>query len=188
MDWFKIEKGVCQGCMLSPCLFNLYAKYIMKNAGLDDSQARIKSLQSFPASGSFPVSHFFVSGGQSIGVSASASILPIKYTYSSFIASLLFTMYDNSYTRLLPSSSHTWQTDNLCPPKYLTLADTIYVLNKNWRAGICVHTFNTISIKFLRRNTNLPFLFLLSILLPLKDIVFYGKMYSTNVYIIEING
>ena len=146
------------------------------------------NLEPFPASGSFPVSHFFVSGGLSIGVSASASILPIKYTYSSFIASLLFTMYDNSYTRLLPSSSHTWQTDNLCPPKYLTLADTIYVLNKNWRAGICVHTFNTISIKFLRRNTNLPFLFLLSILLPLKDIVFYGKMYSTNVYIIEING
>ena len=41
-DWFQNEKGVCQGCILSPCLFNLYAKYIMRNAGLDDTQAGIK--------------------------------------------------------------------------------------------------------------------------------------------------
>ena len=41
-DWFQIEKGVCQGCILSPCLFNLYAEYIMRNAGLDKAQARIK--------------------------------------------------------------------------------------------------------------------------------------------------
>jgi len=42
MDWFQIEKGVHQGCVLSPCLFNLYAEYIIWNAGLDDSQAGIK--------------------------------------------------------------------------------------------------------------------------------------------------
>ena len=42
MDWFKIGKGVHQGCMLSPCLFNLYAEYIMRNAGLDEAQAGIK--------------------------------------------------------------------------------------------------------------------------------------------------
>ena len=41
-DWFQIRKGVCQGCILSPCLFNLYAEYIMRNAGLDEAQARIK--------------------------------------------------------------------------------------------------------------------------------------------------
>ena len=41
-DWFQIGKGVCQGCMLSPCLFKLYAEYIMKNAGLDKAQAGIK--------------------------------------------------------------------------------------------------------------------------------------------------
>ena len=40
--WFQIRKGVCQGCMLSPCLFNLYAEYIMRNAGLDEAQAGIK--------------------------------------------------------------------------------------------------------------------------------------------------
>ena len=40
-DWFKIGKGVCQGCILSPCLFNLYAEYIMQNAGLDEVQAGI---------------------------------------------------------------------------------------------------------------------------------------------------
>ena len=41
-DWFQIGKGVCKGCILSPCLFNLYAEYIMKNAGLNKAQDRIK--------------------------------------------------------------------------------------------------------------------------------------------------
>ena len=41
-DWFQIGKGVCQGCILSPCLFNLYAEYIMRNAGLEEVQAGIK--------------------------------------------------------------------------------------------------------------------------------------------------
>ena len=41
-DWFQIGKEVCQGCILSPCLFNLYAEYIMRNAGLDETQAGIK--------------------------------------------------------------------------------------------------------------------------------------------------
>ena len=41
-DWFQIGKGVCNGCILSPCLFNLYAEYIMRNARLDEAQAGIK--------------------------------------------------------------------------------------------------------------------------------------------------
>ena len=41
-DWFQIGKGVCQGCILSSCLFNLYAEYIMQNAGVDEAQAGIK--------------------------------------------------------------------------------------------------------------------------------------------------
>ena len=45
-DWFQIEKGVCQGCILSPCLFNLYAEYIMRNAGLEEAQAGIKIARS----------------------------------------------------------------------------------------------------------------------------------------------
>ena len=42
MDWFKTGKGVCQGCILAPCLFNLYAEYITQNARLDEAQAGIK--------------------------------------------------------------------------------------------------------------------------------------------------
>ena len=42
MDWFQIGKGVCQGCVLSPCLFNLHAEYIMRNAGLEEAQDGIK--------------------------------------------------------------------------------------------------------------------------------------------------
>ena len=42
-DWFQIGKGVCQGCLLSPCLFNLHAEYIMRNAGLEEAQAGIKT-------------------------------------------------------------------------------------------------------------------------------------------------
>ena len=41
-DWFQIGKGVCQGCISSPCLYNLYAEYIMRNAGLEEAQAGIK--------------------------------------------------------------------------------------------------------------------------------------------------
>ena len=41
-DWFQIGKGVRQGCMLSPCLFNLHTEYVMRNAGLDEAQAGIK--------------------------------------------------------------------------------------------------------------------------------------------------
>ena len=43
MDWFKIEKGVHQGCILSPCLFNLHAEYLIRNARLDESQTGIKT-------------------------------------------------------------------------------------------------------------------------------------------------
>ena len=43
MDWFKTDKGVRQGCILSLCLFNLHAEYIMRNAGLDEAQAGIKT-------------------------------------------------------------------------------------------------------------------------------------------------
>ena len=43
IDWFEIKKGIREGCVLSPCLFNLYAEYIMRNAGLDEAQVGIKT-------------------------------------------------------------------------------------------------------------------------------------------------
>ena len=42
-EWYKIRKGICQGCILSPCLFNLHEEYIMRNAGLQEAQAGIKT-------------------------------------------------------------------------------------------------------------------------------------------------
>ena len=42
IDWFQTGKGVCQGCILSPCLFNLHAEYLIRNAGLEEAQAGIK--------------------------------------------------------------------------------------------------------------------------------------------------
>ena len=44
-DWFQIGKGISQGCIFSPCLFNLYAEYIMRNAGLEETQAGIKTVR-----------------------------------------------------------------------------------------------------------------------------------------------
>ena len=46
-DWFQIANAVCQGCILSPCLFNLYAEYIMRNTGLEETQAGIKIAQRY---------------------------------------------------------------------------------------------------------------------------------------------
>ena len=43
-DWFQIGKGICQGCILSPCLFNLYAEYIMRNVWLEEAQLESRSL------------------------------------------------------------------------------------------------------------------------------------------------
>ena len=59
-DWFQIGKGVCHGCILSPCLFNSYAEYIVRNAGLEEAQAEINlsSLQML----SFPHIHSQTSG------------------------------------------------------------------------------------------------------------------------------
>ena len=47
MDWFQIGKGVCQGCVLSPCLFNFYAEYIVWNARLDEAQAGISCWEKY---------------------------------------------------------------------------------------------------------------------------------------------
>ena len=46
-DWFQIGKGVCQSCILSPCFFNFYAEYVMRNAGLEEAQAGIKTARRY---------------------------------------------------------------------------------------------------------------------------------------------
>ena len=54
-DWFQIGKGVCQGCILSPCLFNLYAEHIMRNAGLEEAQAAVKITRRLPYNPAIPL-------------------------------------------------------------------------------------------------------------------------------------
>ena len=69
-DWFQIGKGVRQGCVLSPCLFNLYAEYIMRNSGLDEAQAGIKiarrNIRNFPGGSDSKVSAWTVGDPVSI--------------------------------------------------------------------------------------------------------------------------
>jgi len=76
-DWFKIGKGIHQGCILSPCLFNLYAEYIMRNVRLDEAQAGIKiarrNINNFMAA----VTIFSDFGGQENKVSHSFHCFPI---------------------------------------------------------------------------------------------------------------
>ena len=62
MEWFKIGKGVLQGCILSPCLFNLYAEYIMRNAGLEEAQAGFKIAGRNINIGSLPRAGIYGSG------------------------------------------------------------------------------------------------------------------------------
>ena len=78
MDWFQIAKGVCQGCILSPCLFNLYAESVMPSNYLILYCPLLLLPSIFPAPGSFQVSQFFASGDQNIGVSTSTSVLPMN--------------------------------------------------------------------------------------------------------------
>ena len=59
-DWFQIGKGVCQGCIWSPCLFNLYAEYIIRNAGQDEAQAGIKMLGEISITSDMQMTHFMV--------------------------------------------------------------------------------------------------------------------------------
>ena len=54
-DWFQIEKGVCQGCILSPCLFNLHAEYIMRNAGLGEAQLESRLLGEISITSDMPM-------------------------------------------------------------------------------------------------------------------------------------
>ena len=70
-DWFQIGKGVRQGCILSPCLFNFYAEYIMRNTGLEEAEAGIKIAGR-------KVNILRYADDQSTGVSALASFLPKK--------------------------------------------------------------------------------------------------------------
>ena len=64
MDWLKIGKGVCQGCILSPCLFNFYAEYIMQNAGLDQSKLKSRLLQEISTASDTQMTPLYHSNGR----------------------------------------------------------------------------------------------------------------------------
>ena len=127
-DWFQIGKGVCQGCILSPCLFNLYAEYIMKNAGLDYTKAGIKS------------------AGRNINNLRYADDTTLKAEREE-LKSLLMKMKEENEnvglklniqkTKIMASGPITsWQTDGATME---TMTDFIFLISKITADGDCSH-------------------------------------------------
>ena len=128
-DWFQIGKGVCQGCILSPCLFNLYAEYIMRNAGLDEAQAGIRIAK------------------RNINNLRYADDTALKAESEEELKSLLMKVKEESKkvdlklniqkTKIMaPSSITTWQIDG---ETVETVTDFIFLGSKITANGNCIH-------------------------------------------------
>ena len=135
IDWFKIGKGVHQGCILSPCLFNLYAEYIMRNAGLDEAQAGIKI------------------AGRNINNLRYADDTTLMAESKEELKSLLMKVKEESEkvalkfniqkTKIMASSSITsWQTDG---ETMETVTDLILGGSKITADGNCSHDIKTLA-------------------------------------------
>ena len=96
-DWIQIGKGVCQGCILSPCLFNLYAEYIMRNTGLDEAQAGIKIAKR-------NINHLrYADGTTLMAENEELKSLLIKMKEESKKVGLQFSIQENTSWHLVPS-------------------------------------------------------------------------------------
>ena len=131
-DWFQIGKGVCQGCILSPCLFNLDAEYIMRNAGLEEAQAGIKI------------------AGRNINNLRYANDTTLMEESKEELKSLLMKVKDESEkvglklniqkTKIMASGPITsWQIDGE------TAADFIFLGSKITADGDCSHEIKTLT-------------------------------------------
>ena len=135
MEWFQIGKGVCQGCILSPYLFNIYAEYIRQNAGLDEAQAAIKI------------------AGRSINNLRYADHTTLTEESEEELKSLLMKVEEESEkvglkpniqkTKIMASSPITlWQIDG---ETVKTVADLIFWGSKITAGGDCSHEVKTLS-------------------------------------------
>ena len=145
-DWFQIGKGVHQGCILSPCLFNLYAEYVMRNAGLEQAQTGIKI------------------AGRNINNLRYADDITLMAESEEELKSLLMKGKEESEkvglklniqkTKIMPSSPITsWQTDEE------TVADFIFVGSKITAEGDCSHEIKRCLLLGRKVMTNLDNIF-----------------------------
>ena len=166
MNWFKIGKGVFQGCILSPCLFNLCAEYIMQNSGLDEAQAGLKI------------------SGRNINNFSNADDTTLMAESKEELKSLLMKVKEETEKaalnlniqkmRIIVSSPITsWQTDG---EKMETVTDFTFLVSKITADGECSHVFKRRLLLGKKAMTNLDsILKSRNITLPTKVcIVSYG--------------
>ena len=180
-DWFQIGKGVRQGCILSPCLFNLYAEYIMRNAGLDEAQAEIKIV------------------GRNINNLRYADDTTLMAEGEKELKSLLMKVKEESEkvdlklnilkTKIMASGPITsWQIDG---EKGETLTDFIFLGSKITADNDCSHEIKRRLLLGRKAMTNLDSMLksrditLLTKVCIVKDIIFPVVMYGCESWIIK---
>ena len=147
-DWFQIGKGVRQGCILSPCLFNLYVEYIMRNAGLEEAQAGIKSTR------------------RNINYLRFADDTTLTAESEEEIKSLLMKVKEESEkvglklniqkAKIMASSPVSWKTDG---ETVETVADFIFLNSKITEDGDCSHEIKRCLLFGRKIMTNLDSIF-----------------------------
>ena len=152
------------GACSNPCPLSQWCHSIISSSAIPFSSC----LQSFPASGSFPISHFFTSGGQSIGVSASASVLPMNVHYwfplgwtgwISWQSKGLSRVFSNTTVQKINSSALRFFYSQLSHP-YMTTGKTTALTRQTFVSEVLSLLFNTMSrfvIAFLPRSRHLLF-------------------------------
>ena len=172
-DWFQIEKGVRQGCILSPCLFNLYAEYVMRNAELDEEQSGIKI------------------AGRNINNLRSVDDTTLMAESEEELKSLLIKVKEESEgvglklniqkTKIMASSPITsWQIDG---ETMETVADFIFLGSKMTADGDCSHEIKRFIFLGRRVMTNLDSLLKSrGITLPAKVRLVKATVFPINMY------